>query len=157
MNMGNEDMNEEWYEEKDVVVGTHFLQLRQNSGKNTLHIQAYGTNLDNCNRPYGYADKFSVPPIVANTVNELEEPLFNSLASESKVYMRNLLEVHQYDDGSQLHINIVADNNNGHGCYILDLPLHRFGKLIKFLQDNQLITNHEGELRFIQESNGEEE
>jgi len=149
-------MNNEWKEMKEIGVdGEAFIQVRRSAGENFMHIQAYGESLDNGNREYGYADKFTVPPVVADAIAELHDnshqhKLFPSLTSDtSPMYYRGLLSVHAYADGVQLHVAVPHGENNSEGMFITDLPAQRFGKLIAFLDDNGLLINHEGEQRFV--------
>lgn len=150
---------EEWKTEKKIDDETQpFIQLRKDAGGNMMHLQVYGTNLTNSNRDYGYADKFSVPPIVTQAVREYEwqGDLSMSLASPSPVYMRGMVSVHAYADGVQLHVATPHEQNNGDGVFITDLPAQRFGGLIAFLEDNGLLINHEGEQRFVAPASEEE-
>ena len=152
-------MNEEWKTEKKIDDDTPpFIQVRRNAGGNYLHLQVYGKGQANGNRDYGYADKFSVPPVVTQALLEYEwqGDLNMSLASPSPVYMRGLLSVHAYTDGVQLHVATPHEQNNGDGVFITDLPAQRFGQFIAFLEDNGLLINHEGEQRFVAPAQEEE-
>ena len=152
-------MNEEWKQMKKIDDETNALiQIRKDAGGNGLHLQVYGEVMTNSNRDYGYADKFSVPPVVSQAVRDYEwqGSLFQSLATETPIYMRGLVSVHAYTDGVQLHVATPHESNNGDGVFITDLPPQRFGGLIAFLEDNGLLINHEGEQRFVAPAQEEE-
>ena len=136
------------------------IQVRKNTGSNTLHLQVYGENHNNANRDYGFADKFSVPQVVTDAVRDLggitpDTELFPSLATENPIYIRDIATVHAFSDGVQLHIKAPSHNWNSPNGFIMDLPAQRFGAMIAFLEDNELLISHEG-TRFIG-GDGEEE
>jgi len=150
-------MNEEYMKAKQIENDQPFIQVRKDTGSNMLHLQVYGTNTQHGNRDYGYADKFSVPPVVTEAIRNCDDDLFQSLTTESLVYFRGMAEVHTYTDGVQLRINAPSSQWNADDAFVLDLPAMRFGTFIAFLEDNGLTTNHDG-MRFTAPApTGEEE
>ena len=102
-----------WLQEKQLIEGEPLLQLRNTTGSNTLHIQGWGSE---GNRPYGYANKFSVPHEVTNALdNYISISKHQSLASDAKIYHRDCLIVTEYSDGWQLDITIEKAH------FVLDL------------------------------------
>lgn len=145
-----EELNEQWYKDKKIDDETStFIQVRKDAGGNFLHLQAYGIDSKFSNRSYGFADKFTVPPVVVDALYAHEGKVYNSLATPSPVYYRDMAEAHAYVDGVQLHLKLEHSENNGDGRFILDLPAQRFGPFIAFLEDKGLLINHEGEQRFV--------
>ncbi len=107
------DMDKEYMEEKKLIENEPLLQLRNTTGSNTLHIQGYGAE---GNRPYGYANKFSVPHEVTNALdNYINVSEYQSLASDALIYHRDCLIVTEYSDGWQLDITMENDH------FVLDL------------------------------------
>jgi len=148
------NMKNEYMKDKKLL-GSPLIQLRQDAGGNTLHIQAWGEGEHN-NREYGYADKFSVPHTVTDAVRNCDYTLFPSLASESVCYFRDMIAVTAYSDGVQMLIHAPSTDWNAPNGFILDLPAMRFGQLIEFLDANGLLHTSEG-TRFVASSMGEEE
>lgn len=59
-------MNENWKTAMKIDDETKALiQVRKSTGGNLLHLQVYGDGGELNNREYGYADRFSVPPVVS--------------------------------------------------------------------------------------------
>lgn len=152
----------EYKKEKQIDDKTKALiQVRKSTGSNILHLQVYGENLDNNNREYGYADKFTVPMCVTDAVKQFgnglnEGEIYPSLATPSPVYIREIATVHAFSDGVQLHIKVsptLEHEWNSPNGFIMDLPPQRFAPMIAFLEDNDLLITHEG-TRYI---GGEEE
>ena len=106
-------MDKEYMEIKKLTENEPLLQLRNTTGSNTLHIQGWGKE---GNRPYGYANKFSVPHEVTNALdNYISDSKYQSLASDAQIYHRDVLTVTEYSDGWQLDITIESDH------FVLDL------------------------------------
>lgn len=146
--------SEEWYKQRKMDENTKpFMQLKSDTGVNALHIQAYSpkdkVNGAYTNREYGYAERFSVPPVVAEALKEYIDTRHLSLATESEDYYRDLVSVHSYIDGVQLHLLVPHDTNNADGLYILDLPFPRFLSFINYLEKADLLITHDDEYRFI--------
>lgn len=134
-------MNEEYIEEKEIEnEDKAFLQLRQDAGGNMLHIQGYGSV---GNRPYGYAGRFSVPDCVAEAVREYVDDMYMSLASDSRIYFRDILELYRYWDGVQIHIYVPSKHNNTEDGFILDLSSPMCAGLMEWATTNNLITDIE--------------
>tara|TARA_R100001163_G_scaffold19085_1_gene16867 strand:- start:5590 stop:6063 length:474 start_codon:yes stop_codon:yes gene_type:complete len=139
---------------------TPFVQVRHDAGGNMMHLQVCSL-LVKGNRDYGYADKFSVPPVVADSIRaytETEGFLFDSLASDSKVYIREpFVKFLKWDDGVQMVINsrwCGYDKHFNHADgFVLDMPVERFGELILHLDAVGMLTTMKGK-RII---GGEEE
>jgi len=137
-----------------------FVQVRHDAGGNMMHLQVCSLLVEG-NRDYGYADKFSVPPVVADSIRayaETEGLLYDSLASDSKVYIREpFVNFFKWDDGVQMVINSkwcgYDKQFNADGGFILDMPVERFGGLILHLDAVGMLTTKKGK-RYI---GGEEE
>ena len=143
-------MNEEWKTNMKIDDETKALiQVRKSTGTNLLHLQAFGDGGELNNREYGYADRFSVPPVVTDAILEYGADLYPSLTSAQEVYFRDVLSVHGYSDGVQLHINIPSTEWNSPDGFVLDLPAQRFSAFIAHIEAVGLLTNHEGEQRFV--------
>jgi len=141
------NMNKEYKKMKEIDEGTDALiQVRQDAGGNYIHLQVYGKE---GNREYGYADKFTAPPVVAESLRNTTAKLYQSLATDSPIYFRDMVTVHGYTDGVQLHILSQEAEVNGQECFILDLPAQRFGDFIAYIESVGLLINHEGEQRFV--------
>lgn len=150
-------MNNEYMKAKQIEDETPFIQVRKDTGTNYLHLQVYGTNMQHMNRDYGYADKFSVPPVVTQALSVHEGNLFPSLTTDSLVYFREMAEVHAYTDGVQLRLSVPSADWNAKDAFVLDLTALRFSQFIAFLEDNGLVTTHDG-MRFVAPTpTGEEE
>lgn len=148
MGLTNEQY-EQWMKTSKIEEGVPLLQVRRTTGGNLLHLQVYGESEDLTNRPYGYADKFSVPPVVTEALMQVSGPLFPSFATGQEIYLRNIATIHAYADGVQLHINVPSTDWNAPDGFILDLPAQRFSAFIAFIESVGLLTNHEGEQRFV--------
>lgn len=153
----NNEQKEEWMKASKLVKGVPLIQVRRNTGENTLHLQVYGEGaLPLSNRNYGYADKFSVPTVVVEAVREATDNTFPSLATGQEIYLRGIASLHGYADGVQLHINTPSTEWNTSDGFVLDLPAQRFSSLIAFIEAVGLLTNHEGEQRFVAQAQEEE-
>lgn len=155
MGMKEEQMKE-WMKMSQVEEGESLLQVRRATGNNTLHLQVYGDSKDLCNRSYGYADKFSVPSVVTEALIRVGGPLFPSFATGQEIYLRNIATIHGYADGVQLHITAPSTDWNTPDGFVLDLPAQRFSAFIAFVEAVGLLTNHEGEQRFVAQVQEEE-
>ena len=124
------------------------IQVRRTTGGNLLHLQVFGEVKEYSNRPYGYADKFSVPSVVTASVSMVEAP-YPSFASMQEIYIRDIATVHGFVDGVQLHIRVPSTDWNSPNGFILDLPAQRFSAFIAFVESVGLLINHEGEQRFV--------
>ena len=148
---------DKWKNEKKIDNETNaFMQVRKSTGENTLHIQVYGTCDELKNREYGYADKFTVPPVVTDSLLEMEADLYPSLATEQQIYFRDIVELHAYVDGVQLLMKAPSAEWNTPDGFVLDLPAQRFSPFIAFVEAVGLLTNHEGEQRFVAPAQEEE-
>ena len=88
------------------------LQVRVNAGTGVLHLQGKGEVT--ANREYGYAEKFSVPSMMTDWLNN-RFPTEQSFASGDIYYIRGVtltkytdcvaLEVRDKDDIFVLHLN----------------------------------------------------
>ena len=146
-------MNTEYKKVKKIKNKTKALiQVRNDAGGNTLHLQVYGEEMEHHNRDYGYADKFTVPEIVTDSVRQWGGTLYPSLATENPIYFRDIATVHAFSDGVQLHIKVGSPFWNSPNGFIVDLPAHRFATMVAFLEANDLLITHEG-TRFISSSN----
>jgi len=128
------------------------IQVRNNAGGNSLHLQVYGEEMKLHNRPYGYAEKFTVPEIVTDAIRVYDGELFSSLATENPIYFRDIATVHAFTDGVQLHIKVPSLFWNSPNGFILDLPALRFSEMIAFFENNDLLITHEGK-RFVTSNN----
>jgi len=143
-------MNEEWKTNMKIDDETKALiQVRRNTGTNLLHLQVYGHGGEFNNRDYGYADRFSVPPVVTDALLEYNANLYPSLTSGQEIYFRDLVSVHGFADGVQLYINVPSTEWNAPDAFVLDLPAQRFSAFIAYLEAVGLLYNHEGEQRFV--------
>lgn len=140
---------EEWMKTSKLVEGVPLIQVRRDTESNCIHLQVYGDSKELSNRPYGYADKFTAPPVVTNAISSYSGDLFPSLATGQIIYFRGLVSVEGYADGVQLHINVPSTDWNAPDGFILDLPAQRFSAFIAFIESVGLLTNHEGEPRFV--------
>jgi len=123
-------MNEIYMKEKQLIENEPLLQLRNTTGGNTLHIQGYGIV---GNREYGYAQKFTVPPTVTDTLNNYSASCnYQSLASEAKIYHRDCLTVTEYSDGWQLDITFENDH------IVLDMKKPNCESFIEWCRANNL-------------------
>ena len=95
------------------------------------------------NRPYGYAGRFSVPDCVAEAVREYVDDMYMSLASDSRIYFRDILELYRYWDGVQIHIYVPSKHNNTEDGFILDLSSPMCAGLMEWATTNNLITDIE--------------
>ena len=146
-------MNIEYKKAKKMKNKTKALiQVRNDAGGNTLHLQMYGEDMENHNRDYGYADKFTVPENVTDAIRIYDGDLYPSLATENPIYFRDIATVHAFSDGVQLHIKVPSLFWNSPNGFIMDLPAHRFATMIAFLEDNDLLITHEG-TRFVTSNN----
>lgn len=148
-------MNEEYMKQKEIEDKDQALiQVRKDAGGNMLHLQVYASTAGN--RDYGYADKFSVPPVVTDSLREYDGKLFQSLATESPIYFRGLVTIQGYVDGVQMCLNVPSSEwNTPHG-FVLDLPAQRFSTFIAFIESVGLLRNNEGEQRFVAPAQEEE-
>lgn len=143
-------MNEEWKTNMKIDDETKALiQVRKTTGGNLLHLQVYGDGGDFNNRQYGYADRFSVPPVVTDVINEYNGDLYPSLTSGQEIYFRDVVSVHGYADGVQLCIKVPSVQWNSPDGFVLDLPAQRFSAFIAYIEAAGLLTDHEGEQRFV--------
>jgi len=139
-------MDEYWYEYRGLrKTDKPFLQLRRLATNGVLHIQGYGNE---ANRPYGFADRFSAPDVVVEAVAKHEQEREFSLASDEKLYFRNVLEIVRYADGHQLIIKIEHDDNNDDGQFVLDMDSRADG-LLNFAEENGLIIDCSDKQRFV--------
>ena len=139
-------MEDNWYELRQIrKTDKPFLQLRRFSATGVVHIQGYG---EEANRPYGFADRYSMPDVVVEAVAKHEQEREFSLASDEKLYFRNVLEIVRYADGHQLIIKIEHDDNNDDGQFVLDMDSRADG-LLNFAEENGLVTDRSDEQRFI--------
>ena len=143
-------MNEEWKTAMKIDDETKALiQVRKSTGGNLLHLQVFGDGGDLNNREYGYADRFSVPPVVTDVISEYNGDLYPSLTSGQEIYFRKVVSVHGYADGVQLCIEVPSAQWNSPDGFVLDLPAQRFSAFIAYIESVGLLTNHEGEQRFV--------
>jgi len=150
-----QEEKEQWKKAMKIENDKPLIQVRRTTGGNMLHLQVFGEMNEYSNRPYGYADKFSVPPVVTTSVETVEAP-YPSFASAQEIYIRNIASVHGYADGVQLHINVPSTDWNSPDGFVLDLPAQRFSAFIAFVESVGLLTNHEGEQRFVASAQEEE-
>ena len=130
-------IDEEYKKEKEVMSGKALLQLRNTTGTNQLHIQGWDTE---GNRTYGYANKFTVPSEVTDSLEKYEADKFQSLASDQEIYYRDVLTVVEYDDGFQIHISIDDNEANNDTVWTLDINLPQCESFIKWCLENGLVT-----------------
>ena len=150
-------ITEEWKTNMKIDDETNALiQVRKSTGTNTLHLQVYGEADGLNNREYGYADKFSVPPVVTDAIVNYTGSLFPSFATGQEIYFRDMATIHGYADGVQLFINAPSTEWNTPDGFVLDLPAQRFSEFIAFVEAAGLLTNHEGEQRFVAPAQEEE-
>ena len=143
-------MNENWKTAMRIDDETKALiQVRKSTGGNLLHLQVYGDGGDFNNREYGYADRFSVPPVVTDVISEYNGDLYPSLTSGQEIYFRKVVSVHGYADGVQLCIKVPSAQWNSPDGFVLDLPAQRFSAFIAYIEAAGLLTNHEGEHRLV--------
>jgi len=146
-------MNTEYKKAKKIDKKTKALiQVRNNAGGNTLHIQAYGEAMEIHNREYGYADKFTVPEVITQAIREYDGALYQSLATDNPIYFRDIATIHAFSDGVQLPITVPSLFWNSPNGFILDLPAQRFATMIAFFENNDLLITQEG-TRFVNSSN----
>jgi len=155
MGMKEEQMKE-WMEASKLEEGEPLIQVRRATGDNTLHLQVFGSSKELCNRNYGFADKFSVPPVVTDALKEYDGDLYPSLATGHEIYFRGLITIQGYVDGVQLYCNVPSTDWNTPDGFVLDLPAQRFSAFIAFVEAVGLLTNHEGEQRFVAQAQEEE-
>ena len=93
-----QEEKEEWKKAMKIENDKPLIQVRRTTGANILHLQVFGEVGEYGNRPYGYADKFSVPPVVTGSVAAMEAP-YPSFASGQVIYIRDIATVHGYADG----------------------------------------------------------
>jgi hypothetical protein len=150
-----QEEKEQWKKVMKIENDEPLIQVRRTTGTNMLHLQVFGEVGEYGNRPYGYADKFSVPPVVTASVATVEAP-YPSFASAQEIYIRDIATVHGYADGVQLHITAPSTEWNAPHGFVLDLPAQRFSAFIAFVEAVGLLTNHEGEQRFVAQPQEEE-
>ena len=141
------NMNEEYTKEKEVTQDKPLLQLRNTTGTNQLHIQGWG-----CvgNRDYGFAQKFTVPTDITDSLEKFQAAhVYQSLASDAKIYYREVLSVQKYVDGYQIQIFLNDNNANLNKTWCLDMNVPQCSNFISWLEDNQLITDFGEETRFV--------
>tara|TARA_R100000773_G_C4119749_1_gene55810 strand:- start:38 stop:481 length:444 start_codon:yes stop_codon:yes gene_type:complete len=139
-----------YMKEKEVTKGFPLLQLRKTTGTNQLHIQGWGSE---GNREYGYASKFTVPPEVTNSLEKFEvSDVFQSLASDAKIYYREVLSVQKYADGYQIQILLNDHDANLNKTWCLDMNMPQCKHFVDWLESNDLITDRGEEMRFVGES-----
>jgi hypothetical protein len=135
------DMDKEYMEMKELTENEPLLQLRNTTGSNTLHIQGWGKE---GNRPYGYANKFSVPHEVTNALQVyVLDGKYQSLASDAKIYHRDCLIVTEYSDGWQLDIEVEDDH------FVLDLDSTLAQSLALWCKENNLYRDKSAVKRVI--------
>ena len=135
------DMDKEYMQEKKLTEDEPLLQLRNTTGSNTLHIQGWGKE---GNRPYGYANKFSVPHEVTNALDEyMHDSKYQSLASDALIYHRDCLIVTEYSDGWQLDITVKSDH------FVLDLDSTLAKSLALWCEVNNLYRDKSAVKRVI--------
>ncbi len=135
------DMDKEYMEEKKLIENEPLLQLRNTTGSNTLHIQGWGKE---GNRPYGYANKFSVPHEVTNALDKyINVSKYQSLASDALIYHRDCLIVTEYSDGWQLDIEMENDH------FVLDLDSTLAQSLALWCKENNLYRDKSAVKRVI--------
>lgn len=123
-------MDKEYMEIKKLTENEPLLQLRNTTGSNMLHIQGWGKE---GNRPYGYANKFTVPHEVTNALNNyISDSKYQSLASDAQIYHRDCLIVTEYSDGWQLDITVESDH------FVLDLDSTLAQSLALWCKENNL-------------------
>lgn len=134
-------MDKEYMEEKKLIENEPLLQLRNTTGSNTLHIQGWGKE---GNRPYGYANKFSVPHEVTNALDKyINVSKYQSLASDALIYHRDCLIVTEYSDGWQLDIEMENDH------FVLDLDSTLAQSLALWCKENNLYRDKSAVKRVI--------
>lgn len=129
----NKNFEQEKKIDKPVVV-----QVRKDAGGNMLHLQVYYNGEDVIgNRPYGWAEKFTVPKEVTDNLRLYEGQLYPSFATDSEVYIRGIATIHTYTDGTQLQLNVNWGNKSNYNRkeygFILDLPIVRFKPMLEFM------------------------
>ena len=139
------DITEDYMQNKEVNAVTPMLQLRNTTGTNQLHIQGWGSQ---GNREYGYARKFTVPSEVTDSLAKYDAKMFHSLASPEKIYYRNVIEVIQYSDGYQIHLELNDSNANNGKVWILDINQPQCSEWIKWLEANNLIVTDDTQTKF---------
>ena len=135
------NITDEYKKDKEVKTGTPMLQLRNTTGTNQLHIQGWGSQ---GNREYGYARKFTVPPEVTDSLAKYSAKHFPSLASNEKIYYRNVIEVVQYSDGYQIRLNFKDTDANDGNRWVLDINTPQCDAWISWLDKNNLIEFEKG-------------
>ena len=134
-------MDKEYMETKKLTEDEPLLQLRNTTGSNTLHIQGWGKE---GNRPYGYANKFSVPHEVTNALDKyMNDSKYQSLASDAQIYHRDCLIVTEYSDGWQLDIEMENDH------FVLDLDSTLAQSLALWCKENNLYRDKSAVKRVI--------
>jgi len=134
-------MDKEYMKIKKLTEDEPLLQLRNTTGSNTLHIQGWGKE---GNRPYGYANKFSVPHEVTNALQVyVLDGKYQSLASDAKIYHRDCLIVTEYSDGWQLDIEVEDDH------FVLDLDSTLAQSLALWCKENNLYRDKSAVKRVI--------
>lgn len=153
-----EQTKQEYMKAKRITDDKPFMQLRQGTGMNYMHIQVCGQGRESemTNREYGFADKFSAPPVVCNAIANHAAELYPSLATDSVCYYRDVIEVCAYTDGAQLRIKVPSADCNDGDTFVLELPAMRFGPFVQYLDDVGLLKTDEG-VRFTQSRVSEEE
>jgi hypothetical protein len=141
------NMNEQYTTEKEVTQGKPLLQLRNSTGTNQLHIQGWGYV---GNRDYGFAQKFTVPTDITDSLDKFQAAhVYESLASDAKIYYREVLSVQKYADGYQIQIFLNDKNANLNKTWCLDMNIPQCSNFISWLEDNDMVTDCGEETRFV--------
>ena len=141
------DINKGYMKEKEVTEGFPLLQLRNTTGTNQLHIQGWGSQ---GNREYGFAQKFTVPQEVTNSLEKFgAEHVYQSLASEAQIYYREVLSIQKYADGYQIQILLNDNDANLNKTWCLDMNMPQCENFVSWLESNDLITDCGEEMRFV--------
>ena len=151
-------MDTEWYKQKELTKGEAILQVKMMSNSPALHIQGYAET--EYNRPYGFAINLSLPHGVTIDYSKHTNLTVESLATNSKDYLRGHMTVYKYIDGHQLSLEIIDDNGNydlsSTKIWRFDLNEKDFGsaQLVDFATKEGLVTFMDGN-RFVMEDEEE--
>jgi len=153
--IGDEAKYKTWCEHHQVQSDEAEVQFRVNAG-GLLHVQVFLPE-QTINRPYGYANKFSVPPELTAWLAG-HDGEYVSFASPERVYIRPTVLMTRYQDGTQMFINIKKmpfdwDHINSFKAesFIFDIDLSKEKNLqfIEAMEFAGLVSDESQHKRFV--------
>ena len=79
--------------------------------------------------------------MVAEAIRDYIGDRYLSLASDQRIYFRNVLKLYRHHDGIQIHIDVPSVHNNKDDIFVLDLSSPLCTNLITWADENDLLVD----------------